>query len=268
MATEKIQRKGRFDKHNKRIRMTRRRPNSGNTHRFIQNDTKKISKWKTPGHDGIHGFLFKKFTFIHDLLALELNRFLQGAHVPEWMTKGKTTLIEKDPSKGSALNNYGSITCLPMMWKISTAQIREKTYYLFTSCRLFPEDKKWCRKGSRGTAELIYIETLILNESKTRQKNLTMAYDMVLQNWIINCLKMYKISNEVINVIEKTMKTWWVLLTAGGRSLAETKIQRSIFQGHALSPLQFIIAMMPLTTYSENTQPDTNLVDRRKISLT
>ena len=41
------------------------------------------------------------------------------------------------------------------------------------------------------------------------------------------------------------MKTWRVELTAGGRSLAEIKIQRGIFQGDALSPLLFIIAMMP-----------------------
>ena len=57
---------------------------------------------------------------------------------------------------------------------------------------------------------------------------------------------MYKISDEVINFIEKTMKTWSVELTAGGRSLAEAKIQRVIFQGDALSPLLFIIAMMQL----------------------
>ena len=72
------------------------------------------------------------------------------------------------------------------------------------------------------------------------------VYDMVPQSWIINYLKMYKISHEVINFTEKTMKTWRVELTAGGRNLAEAKIQRGIFQGDALSPLIFIIVMMPL----------------------
>ena len=72
------------------------------------------------------------------------------------------------------------------------------------------------------------------------------AYDMVPQSWIINCLKMYKISDEVKNFIEKTMKTWRVELTAGGRSLAEAKVQRGIFQGDAQSPFLFITAIMPL----------------------
>ena len=54
------------------------------------------------------------------------------------------------------------------------------------------------------------------------------------------------IQNIFNNFIEKTMQTWRVELTVGGRSLTETKIQRGIFQGDALSPLIFIIAMMPL----------------------
>ena len=58
---------------------------------------------------------------------------------------------------------------------------------------------------------------------------------------------MYKISDVIINFIEKTMKTWRVKLKAGGKNLAETKIQRGIFQGDALSPLLFIIVMMPLS---------------------
>ena len=92
------------------------------------------------------------------------------------------------------------------------------------------------------------------HESKNRRKNLAMAwidykkaYDMVPHSWIINCLKMFKISHEIINFIEKkTWKTGKVELAAGGKSLAETKIQRGIFQGDALSPILFIIAMIPL----------------------
>ena len=139
------------------------------------------------------------------------------------------------------------------MWKILTAQIREEIYYSLTSHGLFPDEQKGCCKGSRGTSELLYIDQLILDESKTKQKNLAMAwidykkaYDMVPHSWIINSLKMYKTSAEVINFIDKTMKTWRVDLTAGGRRLAEAKIQRGIFQGDALSPLLFIITMMPL----------------------
>ena len=69
---------------------------------------------------------------------------------------------------------------------------------------------------------------------------------MVPQSWILHYLKIYKISPEFINFIEQTMQTWRVELTAGGRSIAETKIQRGIFQGDARSPLLFIIAIMPL----------------------
>ena len=93
------------------------------------------------------------------------------------MTKGKTTLIQKDPSKETAPNNYRRITCLPMMWKILTAQIRVKIYYLLTSRRLFPDEQKECHKGSRGTAELLYIDQHILNKSKTRRKNLPYGLD-------------------------------------------------------------------------------------------
>ena len=220
---------------------------------LLRTTLKKVSNWKTPGHDGIHGFWFKKFTSIHDRLVLEMNKCLQTAHVPEWMTKGRTTLIQKGPNKGTAPNNYKPITCLPMMWKILTAQIREEIYHSLTSRGLFPNEQKGCCKGSRGTTELLYIDKHILDESKTRRKNLAMAwidykkaYDMVPHSWIINSLKMYKISDEVINFIDKTMKTWRVELTAGGRKLAEAKIQRGIFQGDALSPLLFITAMMPL----------------------
>ena len=86
--------------------------------------TLKKSKWKTPGPDGIHGLWFKKLTIIQDRLALEMNRCLQEAHIPQRVTKEKTTLIQKDPRKETTPNNYRHITCLPIMRKILTAQIK------------------------------------------------------------------------------------------------------------------------------------------------
>ena len=107
------------------------------------------------------------------------------------MTKGKTTLIQKDQSKGTAPNNYKSITSLPIMWKILGAQIRGKIYYSLTSRGLLFEEQKGCCKESRNTAELLYIDQHILNESKIRMKNLATAlidykkaYDMVPIKWI------------------------------------------------------------------------------------
>ena len=60
------------------------------------------------------------------------------------------------------------------------------------------------------------------------------AHDMVPKSWTFLYLKMYKIPDEVIKFIQKTMETWRVKLTVGGKNLAELKIQRAIFKGDAL----------------------------------
>ena len=103
----------------------------------------------------------------------------------------------------------------------------------------------------RGTT--IYMDQHILIERKSRRENLAkawidnkMAYGMVYKSWILHCLKMYEIPNYVVQCIEKTMETWRVELTERRKCLAELKIQRSIFQGDALSLLLFVIARMPL----------------------
>ena len=64
---------------------------------------------------------------------------------------------------------------LPMM-KILTAQIREEIYESLISRRPFPEEQKRCCKWTWGTGQLLYIDQYILNENKTRRKNLTMAW--------------------------------------------------------------------------------------------
>ena len=152
-----------------------------------------------------------------------MNKCIQKTEIPEWVTKGKTPLIQKDRHKRTAQNNYTPITCLPMMWKILTAQIKEKIYYSLISRRIFLEEQKGSNKGTRGTEDLLCIVQYILNKSKTRRKNLAMAwidykkvYHMVPQSWILHCLKIYKIPDQFIQFIGKTIQTWRVELIAGG----------------------------------------------------
>ena len=85
--------------------------------------------------------------------------------------------------------------------------------------------------------------TLINISSKTakRVKNssydvywLKKVYEVVSQGWIIDCLKVYTISCEVIKFFEYTIENW------------KMKIQRGIFQGDVLSTLLFVKATMPL----------------------
>ena len=52
------------------------------------------------------------FTYIYDILTFEMNKCLQEIDIPEWMAKGKTTLILKDYQKGTDPNNYRTTSWL------------------------------------------------------------------------------------------------------------------------------------------------------------
>ena len=43
---------------------------------LLEKTLRTISNWKIPGHDGIHGFWFKKLTSIHDRLAQKNKQML------------------------------------------------------------------------------------------------------------------------------------------------------------------------------------------------
>ena len=73
---------------------------------------------------------YKYFMFIHNKLLLKIRRCFEEIKIPEWRTKGKTLLIQKDPHIRTASNNYWPIMSLPLMWEILTAEIKEIYYSL------------------------------------------------------------------------------------------------------------------------------------------
>ena len=215
---------------------------------------KRMKNWKAPGPDGVRGFWFKKLLSLHECLTEALQVCLSNGEVPGWMVKGRTVLIQKDPAKGTVAGNYRPIACLPLMWKLLTGIFAEQIYDHLLVNDLLPEEQKGCRKNSRGTKDQLLIDKAVLKDAKVRQRFLSMAwidyrkaYDMLPHSWIIETLNIIKVARNVDDLLKGSMKDWKTVLTSGEEILGEVDIRRGIFQGDSLSPLLFIVAMLPLT---------------------
>ena len=99
---------------------------------------------------------------MHERLRLQLKECLDSAFVPSWLTRGRTSLLEKDKSKGTVASNYRPITCLPLTWKLLTGVIADQIYAHVDQEKLLPEEQKRCMKGSRGTNDLLYIHRAVM----------------------------------------------------------------------------------------------------------
>ena len=227
----------------------------------VQKKLKSFPNWKSPGPDGVQGYWLKNFNSMHKYLAEYLHRLVQGENIPMWMTKGKTVLIQKDKGKGTVSSNYRPITCLPIVWKLLTSLIADDIYHHLETKSLLPQEQRGCRKRTKGTRDLLFIDKMILKEVKNRKKSLAMcwidyrkAYDLISHSWILECLMCFGISEEICNLLEKSMKSWCVELTCGENVLGQVNIRRGIFQGDSLSPLLFIISLTPLTMILNKTK--------------
>ena len=135
-----------------------------------------MSNWKSPGPDLVQGFWLKNFSSLHDWVKLQLKECLDSGSVPSWLTRGRTLLLQKDKSKGSVASNYRSITCLPLMWNLLTGVNEDQICAHLHQEKLLPEEQNGCRKGSRGTNYLLYIDRAVIKRVKSRHKNLAMAW--------------------------------------------------------------------------------------------
>ena len=69
---------------------------------------------------------------------------------------------------------------------------------------MLPEEQKGCKKGSRGSNDLLYIVRAVIYKVKSRNKNLAMAWinykkanDMVPHLWIIECSDLFGVTENI-----------------------------------------------------------------------
>ena len=61
--------------------------------------------WKSPGPDLFQGFWLKNFSSLHERVRLQLNKCLDNGFVPSSLIRGRTSLLQKDKSKGNVASN-------------------------------------------------------------------------------------------------------------------------------------------------------------------
>ena len=70
---------------------------------------------------------------------------------------------------------------------------------------------------------------------------------MVPHLWIIECLDLFGVAKNIKSLLVNSMEKWKVMLCSGNSELGEVEIKRGIFQGNSLSPLVFVLALIPLS---------------------
>ena len=74
-----------------------------------------MPNWKSPGPDLVQGFWLKNSSSLHERVRLQLKECLDSGFVPCWLTRRRTSLLQKDKSTGNVASNCRPITCLPLM---------------------------------------------------------------------------------------------------------------------------------------------------------
>ena len=136
------------------------------------------------------------------------------------------------------------------MWKLLTGILADEIYYYLEKNMLLPEERKGCRRKSKRTGDLFFIDKMILGEVRMRKKawiDYKNAFDMFPHSWIVECLGMVGVSEQIKLFLSESMKAWRFDLTCNNQSLGRVDIKRGIFQGDSLSPLLFVLCLIPLT---------------------
>ena len=78
---------------------------------------------------------------------------------------------------------------------------------------MLPEEQTGCRKGSRRTNDLFYINRVLIKEVKSRNMNLAMAWidyqkacDVAALSWMTKCLDLTGIVDNIRSLLVNSME--------------------------------------------------------------
>ena len=116
--------------------------------------------------------------------------------------------------------------------EVMTGVIADQIYGHLDQQKLLPEEQKGYRKRSTRTNDLLYINTAVIREVKTRKKNLAISwivqnkiYDMVPYSQINECLNLFGVVENIKTLFVNSMEKWRVMSSTGNSELGKVDIK-------------------------------------------
>ena len=145
---------------------------------------------------------------------------LETETIPQSLIKGRTILLKKNHQQAFDPSNYRPITCLSNIWKAFSACLSTNIYKHLQINNSLPVEQKGCIKKSLGTIDQLLIDKTITKHAKQKKLNLhtvwidfKKAYDSVSHEWIFKCLKMFKISTNIIKTLSNAFPLFETSIT-------------------------------------------------------
>jgi hypothetical protein len=224
------------------------------TNEKIKDLIRKLSNKKAPGPDGITNELLKSIPeHYFELIADIFQKHLEMGTIPEQWKLSRTVLLHKKGSK-LEINNYRPIALLDTLYKVFTSILNKNIQKHLQKEQLLHPNQKGFTKGC-STAQ--HARTLInkiytANEKKKElwilYLDISKAYDTVKHTLLINKLKEYQISPEIIKVIASIYTDATTIIEFATGETSKISMDKGVRQGCPLSPTLFNIFIDELLT--------------------
>ena len=194
----------------KRTRRTWRKSQSGNTHRLTQNNTKKNIKQKNARPWWNTWFLVQEI-HSHSRQTNTRNEQIPTKHTSTWLDDQRKDYIDpKGPKQRNCSKQLQTDNLPTNDVENSNSTNKRKDLLLAYKPRIVSwRAERMPQRIQRHSRITLHRSTHPKREQDKTEKSsygldwLQKGIYMVPQSWIINCLKMYKISDEVLTFIEK-----------------------------------------------------------------
>ena len=232
----------------------------------VEDIIKKVKKGKAAGPDGLKGELYKALTrskICIKKLTSCLNKTLETGTVPEEWKESRTVLLEK--KKKATVKDLRPLALTNISYKIFMSLLKIRIEEHIERNGEIIETQAGFTKGARVEDNLAILKYLRQEAAKRKEElvitaiDFSKAYDSIKRHVIIETLKIYGISTEIINIIAELYKDDRVILQVGGEKIKkEVKPTSGIRQGCTLSATLFklityrIIKDMETTTNGYN----------------